>query len=333
MRKLILTGLLIAVGTFARVFAQQEPQFTQYMLNGIYFNPAYAGADGNTRFSALQRTQYYGYQATRDVGGQQSTQLITFAMPLPKFKSGIGVHFANDKIGPVRSTEIQVNLAHHLMVGEGKLSLGVRGGYFSRILDYSVLIPFENDPNLKAGTESDNNLDFGFGAWYTAEKFYAGVSVARLNEASFNLGVSNTFQLRRTVYLTGGYTLQINDQLKATPSLLLTTDFKDVSKFDVGGLVTYQDQFFGGINFRSGIASYSSIAEGDVTKYTVSDVGIIAGISFLTNNAMRVAYSFDAVLPNADALAPTSHEISLSYVIPTITRTPRPIIRSPRYRR
>lgn len=333
MRKILLTVLLFIGCFIAKVSAQQEPQFTQYMLNGIYFNPAYAGADNNTRFSALQRTQYYGYQATRDEGGQQSTQLITFAMPLPKWKSGVGVHFVNDKIGPVRSTEVQVNLAHHIMLGEGKLSVGIRGGYFSRVLDYSGLIPFENDPNLGKGSISDNNLDFGFGAWYTAEKYYLGLSMARLNEASFNLGASSTFQLRRTTYLTGGYTIQINDKLKATPSALITTDFKDVSKFDIGGLVTYQDQYFGGINFRSGVASYNNVSNGDVTKYTVSDIGIIAGISFLKNNAMRVAYSFDAVLPNAEALAPTSHEISLSYVIPSIARTPRPIIRSPRYRR
>ena len=333
MRKILLSVLLLTGCFIGQVSAQQEPQFTQYMLNGLYFNPAYAGADNTTRFSALQRTQYYGYSATRDAGGEQNTQLITFAMPLPKLKSGIGLHFVNDKIGPIRSTEVQVNLAHHLMIGEGKLSLGVRGGYFARVLDNSLFIPFENDPNLKSGTETASNLDFGFGAWYTAENFYLGLSMARLNEASFNLGVSNTFQLRRTTYLTGGYTIQINDQLKATPSALFTTDFKDVSKFDIGGLVTFQDQYFGGINFRSGVASYNTLAEGDVTKYTVSDIGIIAGISFLKNNAMRVAYSFDAVLPNAEALAPTSHEISLSYVLPSLTRNPRPIIRSPRYRR
>lgn len=333
MRKILLTVLLFTGCFISKVSAQQEPQFTQYMLNGLYFNPAYAGADNNTRFSALQRTQYYGYSATRDVGGEQNTQLITFAMPLPKLKSGIGVHFVNDRIGPVRSTELQVNLAHHIMLGSGKLSVGLRGGYFTRVLDYSVLIPFENDPNLRNGTESNSNIDLGFGAWYTAENYYLGLSMTRLNEASFNLGASNTFQLRRTTYLTGGYTIQINDQLKATPSALITTDFKDVSKFDIGGLVTFQDQYFGGINFRSGVASYNTAISGDVTKYTVSDIGIIAGISFLKNNAMRVAYSFDAVLPNADALAPTSHEISLSYVLPSVTRTPRPFIRSPRYRR
>jgi len=305
------------------------------MFNGLYYNPAYAGADNTTRFSTTQRTQYYGYTPTnpRDNIGAQNTQLLTFSMPIQKIKSGFGVHIANDKIGPVKSSEVQLNFSHHINLGEGKLSIGLRGGYFARSLNYDILVPFEKESTIPTGSIKDNNFDLGLGAWYTASNFYAGISMARLNQATFNLGAKNTYQLRRTTYLTGGYTLDINENIKVTPSVLITTDFKDVSKFDIGGLATYQNVYFAGLNFRSGVASYNNLASGNVTKYTVSDLGIIAGLYFLKDNAMRVAYSFDAVLPNADALAPTSHEISLSYILPVITRTPRIQMRTPRYRK
>jgi len=310
------------------------------MFNGLYYNPAYAGADNTTRFSTTQRTQYYGYTPTnpRDNIGAQNTQLLTFSMPMSTlFQSmknmGVGIHIANDKIGPVKSTEFQASYSYHINIGESKLSFGFRYGTFFRSLNYDILVPFEKESTIPTGSIKDNNFDLGLGAWYTASNFYAGISMARLNQATFNLGAKNTYQLRRTTYLTGGYTLDINENIKVTPSVLITTDFKDVSKFDIGGLATYQNVYFAGLNFRSGVASYNNLASGNVTKYTVSDLGIIAGLYFLKDNAMRVAYSFDAVLPNADALAPTSHEISLSYILPVITRTPRIQMRTPRYRK
>ncbi|NBO61912.1 MAG: type IX secretion system membrane protein PorP/SprF, partial [Flavobacteriia bacterium] len=36
--------LTLVVFSFCRVFAQQEPQFTQYFDNTLFQNPAYAGS-------------------------------------------------------------------------------------------------------------------------------------------------------------------------------------------------------------------------------------------------------------------------------------------------
>ncbi len=42
MKKWLITGLFVIAG-FIQAYAQQDAQFSQYMFNGIYINPAYAG--------------------------------------------------------------------------------------------------------------------------------------------------------------------------------------------------------------------------------------------------------------------------------------------------
>jgi hypothetical protein len=42
------------------IYAQQEPQYTQYMYNTTVVNPAYAGSKGNTKIFGLYRTQWVG---------------------------------------------------------------------------------------------------------------------------------------------------------------------------------------------------------------------------------------------------------------------------------
>ena len=55
MRKIYL-GLLLAVGFFSEVSAQQDPHYTQYMYNMSVMNPAYAGSKEN--LSLLQTTRH-----------------------------------------------------------------------------------------------------------------------------------------------------------------------------------------------------------------------------------------------------------------------------------
>ena len=57
------------------VHAQQDAQISQYMFNALYYNPAYAGVEGVTKFSALHRSQWTGYEPTVGEGGATNTQL------------------------------------------------------------------------------------------------------------------------------------------------------------------------------------------------------------------------------------------------------------------
>ena len=57
MRKIYL-GLLLALGFFSGVSAQQDPHYTQYMYNMSVMNPAYAGSKENLSLGLLHRKQW-----------------------------------------------------------------------------------------------------------------------------------------------------------------------------------------------------------------------------------------------------------------------------------
>ena len=69
--------LLLFFFEISSLMAQQDPQFTQYMYNGMYYNPAFAGKEGGFRFSALHRSQWLNYTTNSGQGGAPITQLVT----------------------------------------------------------------------------------------------------------------------------------------------------------------------------------------------------------------------------------------------------------------
>jgi len=73
---------LFLAATASNVSAQQDAQFSQYMFNSIYVTPAAAGIDGVTRFTALHRSQWLGYESSFGGGGAPTSQLITFSTPI-----------------------------------------------------------------------------------------------------------------------------------------------------------------------------------------------------------------------------------------------------------
>ena len=92
MRKIYYIVFLIASFT---AHAQQDAQFTHFIYNQLLLNPATAGSDNVTRFQAIYRTQYQGYQSTFDDGGAPVTQVISANIPLKMIKGGVGITFVN----------------------------------------------------------------------------------------------------------------------------------------------------------------------------------------------------------------------------------------------
>lgn len=60
-KRIIIWGLsLLGVGFLPPLYAQQDPQYTQYMYNTTMINPAYAGSRGTLNVFGMYRTQWVG---------------------------------------------------------------------------------------------------------------------------------------------------------------------------------------------------------------------------------------------------------------------------------
>ncbi len=311
-------GLLIVVLIISSISlrAQQDPQFSQYMLNSLYYNPAYAGIPGATSFTAIHRTQWLGYESTFDGGGNPNTQVISANFPILKFNSGAGLHVVNDNLGALNNLEIQAAYAYHISVRNAKLSLGIRGGMYSQSINFDQYRWVDpDDPLRQSGKESQFRPDAAAGIYYRAPKYFLGASLNHLINSKFDFGNDSLRNaLESHMYFTGGYDYQLNYDIMLRPSLIVKTDFKTYS-FDISLMATFRENLWGGFSFRQSDA-----------------VTAIVGYSFMKDDSFSVGYAFDYTVKAQRAKNETSHELLISYTLPVLSSGERRIIRTPRFR-
>jgi len=310
--------LLLFIGLFLSKFsvAQQDPEFTQFMENKMYYNPAYAGVEGVSKLSLLVRSKWTGYTGTFDDGGAPTTEVLTMSAPIYKLNSGFGAYIINDNLGTLNTLALMGSYAYHVAVKDAKLSFGVSGGFYSQSIDFdNYRANNPDDPLLLNGQQTQFRGDMGAGVFYQAKKLYGSISVSHLLNPSFSYG-SDVLRnsLEPTLYLMGGYDYDITYNLELTPSLLVQSDFNEYL-INLGAIVTYNNKFWGGLTY----------------KYLES-ASLIAGMSLLKSNALQISYGFDYIVHNQQAKQATSNEIRMSYALPINPFGSRKVVRTPRFR-
>jgi len=313
-RKILVLIVLLAV--IKPVLGQQDAQFSQYMFNDLYNNPAYSGVMGVTNFTMLYRSQWTGYTGTYDEGGAPNSFLASFNTPILRLRSGAGFYFINDVIGNRNNVQFMGSYAYHLGVGNGKLSFGLRAGIFGQAIDISQYRAVQpNDPLLAYGKEYQYRPDMGVGIYYKAEKYHASVAINHILNTEFDFGSDSLRNaLENNMVIGGGYKYELNYDIILTPALLVKTDFVSYS-FDISVLGTYREKFWGGLSYRQSEA-----------------VVALLGVNLLKDKSLKLGYSFDYVIQAQKAKQATSHELLLSYNMPAVTGGGKKIIRTPRFR-
>lgn len=323
--------------------AQQDAQFSHYMFNNMYTNPGYSGVEGLTRATLLHRSQWLGYQGT-DEGGAPTTQLLSLSHPLkilgsPTTNSGVGFGLTHDLLGPWRIINLQGSYAYHIKLQNGGvLGAGLGLGFLSQSIDGSVLRASEDDDVIIDGIGSSVATQFkpdiSIGVHYQTRKYSAGLSLRHVGKSEFDFNVnpdSIASKLARHLYLTGSYNLFLSQNLLVVPSVVVQSDLAETS-FNYGAVASLNNyKYWGGITLRQSISSQE--AGSASRKLSNDDIVLLIGMSFLSDNELRVGYSFDLVTRGAAAKNPTSHEIMLSYVIPVNPEDKFTPIRTPRYRK
>lgn len=298
------------------VYAQQDAQFSQYMFNTIFYNPAYAGVEGVTKISAVHRSQWAGFTPSfGDDGGAPNTQMLSLNTPVLRFRSGAAFHAVRDQLGAQSNLELLVSYAYHLGIKNSKLSFGIRAGIISQSLDFDKFRPIEPDPLIKGGKESQVRPDMAVGVYWQSEKYYAGISANHILKSEFDFAVDELRNsLENNLTFTAGYDYEFNYNLIITPSVLVKSDLNTYS-FDASVVGTYNDKLWAGLSFRQGDA-----------------VIALLGYKLLKDNSLSAGYSFDYIIEGEDAKAATSHEFVLSYTLPVTAAGGKKIIRTPRFR-
>ncbi|MDO8968513.1 MAG: type IX secretion system membrane protein PorP/SprF [Algoriphagus sp.] len=310
--------VLILLLNAVSAYGQQDAQFTQYMYNGMFYNPALAGKEGGYRFSVLHRSQWINYTTSSGQGGAPITQLITAEGRLEGKNIGYGLSIVNDQIGAAGNLEINLKAGYHKKINRATLSFGGYAGIFSSSLDYGEIIVVNPEPTLpNAGKEGQLALDFGAGILYDRGHYYLGLSSKHLNQPAFDFGDgAYANQLKNHSYVLFGYRIRPIGQLRIEPSLLIKTVSFNNFSYDVSVMATHQNKINAGLAYRG-----------------EESISLILGYSLLRDNSLKLGYAFDLVTGGLDAKSPTSHELMLRYVLSSSNREiERVIQRTPRFR-
>ncbi len=196
MKKILLPFFALSLFLCAKTFAQQDAQFTQYMFNKLYFNPATAGVEHEyNELTVIHRSQWAGYDPTFSTDGKPpTTQIMSFSMPFPRKESaeynnwGFGLNLQNDNAGNFNYVRAKLGIAYHLETKAGKLSFGVSSGIDNIRLDGSQLRFVDPSDDLnRPESQSDAKFDLDAGIYFNSTKFFIGVATTGLFGSEYDL--------------------------------------------------------------------------------------------------------------------------------------------------
>ncbi len=291
--------LLLITGTTGIVNAQYDAMFTQFMNNEMFINPAYTGTKEALALNALHRQQWMGFGDGRPV-----TTTFSAHAPLMANKMGVGLSFLNENIGVLDRNLIYASYAYHLQVNERDyLSLGLMGGVHLQLNKFADVSTLQSgDPEFSANTPTVATPNFGFGAYYHNDKFYAGVSIPRMIDDNIQVNSSGTVVKDLTVefksfhyYLMAGRLFNVNHNLKLKPQAMVKMAQGAQTELDFNVSALIKERLWVGASYRTG-----------------ADVSGLLGV-YITPQ-MLLGYSYDFALTKMQDYTTGSHELSLSYV-------------------
>jgi len=272
---------------------QLAPVTSQYVLNPLSINPAYAGKRGALNIAAFYRRQWAG------IPGAPETMTLAADAPFLDSKLGLGFSITNDKIGVTKETHFLTNYSYKINMDKGSLSLGLGAGLITTNTAWSDLVVLDpGDENYLTNSRVFVVPDFTFGAYYLNQNYFAGLSIPKLLGYKFNYD-KNRYTLmvnpgKYNYLLNAGYVYTLNQKIKLFPSTLITISPGEKLLIDLNAYVSLNDRIWGGVSYRNG-RSLGALCQ------------------FAINNQFRVAYTYDFDFGKLGQYSNGSHEIMIRY--------------------
>jgi type IX secretion system PorP/SprF family membrane protein len=305
MRKIYL-GLLLALGFFSGVSAQQDPHYTQYMYNMSVMNPAYAGSKENLSMGLLHRRQWI------ELEDAPTTSTLFGHSPVGK-NVGLGLSVVSDKIGPVEENNVYGDFSYTLKLGgEHKLALGLKAGLtlHNVALNSRIASTLPDPTDGVFGADVSNSyFNFGTGAFYYTNKYYLGLSVPNMMRSKHLDFDGRSYGSETSHYFfTGGYVFDINENVKFKPFFMAKSSFEAPASWDVSTNFMFKDKFEIGGTYRL-------------------DDSFGAMVNYAVTPTLKIGYAYDHIVSDLKVTTPSSHEIILLFDV----NFSKKVSRSPRY--
>ena len=285
-------------------YAQQLPQYSQYMLNDFAMNPAIAGKSMD--YWEMKSNNRYQWVGITDA---PRTYVLSLNGPLANRKMGLGGTLFTDIVGPTRRLGINFSYAYSLKINETyKLNLGISAGVLQYSVDgHKLILQDYSDLVLTSQYKSALLPDFGTGAYLYSDKIFVSLSIPQLYNAQVKFKDtqhSDLSRIRPHFYLFGGYKIDLQNNFEIEPSIMLKWRDPTPMKIDLGLRAVYRKIVWLGAYFR--------------TRDAISAI-----VGYLHNDQLMVGYSFDFTTTRLRNYSTGTHEIMLGLKFNSPKENPR----------
>ncbi len=316
------------------VSAQQQPYYTQYILNNFILNPALAGIENYWDSKVSYRNQWVGLE------GAPTTLYLTINAPLgkteydhetpttvpdlqaknlgakqflmeytaPPAHSGVGFTILNDKTGPLSRIAAYGSYAYHVPVGvKTSLSFGLSLGVQEVNVDVTEVNFGQANPidpaALGSGYLNKLEPDVNAGLWLSNKSFFVGLSALQIIPVPINSSNGNTTngvtlvegKLIPHTFLTAGYKIIASDDINILPSVMIRYVQPLPVGFDVNAKIQFQDLLWLGFSYR-----YNQ--------------GYAAMMGINISSTINLGYSYDYTTTQLNTVSSGTHEIVLGFL-------------------
>ena len=273
------------------LFAQQLPQYSQYMLNDFVLNPAIAGRSDYWEAKSNNRYQWVG------IPDAPRTYMLSMQGPFKNLKMGIGGNIYTDIVGPTRRTGIDLSYAYHIKISKNyKLSLGISGGIVQYAVDGSKITTHDpGDPVLSANYQSTIVPDIGAGIYFYSKKLSVSLGFPQIYQANLKFFVdqaTNQSKLAQHFYGLVSYKFSLGQDFILEPCVLVKYVAPVPVQLDAGAKLTYKNAVWIGANYRTGDA-------------------VSALMGYMFKNWLMFGYSYDYSITPIRKYNSGTHEIML----------------------
>jgi type IX secretion system PorP/SprF family membrane protein len=302
--------LLLFLGMMIRpehLSAQQDPQYSQYMFNGLAFNPAYAGSREAITGVFLLRKQWV------QIDGAPFTGSFSLHAPSRNLRHGFGFNFVHDRLGITRQNFAALSYAFRFPVGPGTLSLGLRGGLTNFTNRYSDIVTIDPD-QINPGINLTATLPrVGTGLYYNTERFYLGLSAPNIlagryfrYQDQFAQQLASNQEIH--YFGTVGVAIPLSSRIDFRPSVVAKYVNNAPLEFDLNAALFFNQTIWVGAGYRTGDA-------------------VIFMLEYVSRKGMRIGYAYDLTVTELSRVNTGSHEIMIGFDL-GLTKTK---IITPRY--
>lgn len=315
--------LFISIIGIANVFAQQKPQYTQYIFNNYLLNPALSGIENYMDIKVGHREQWSGIENSPKTSfisahwNLSDEYLWKNPLSLPETGNdpmsrsylqhytsspahhGMGIMAISDKTGPISRLDVGLTYAYHLQLsGLYNLSVGVYGGVSRIALDVNDLtLENANDPALSNVLAAQFKPDLGVGTWYYGPSFFAGLAIQQIIPQKLAFTNSTNYTEGKTVphvFLTAGYKFFLDEEISVVPSAMVKKIPSLPVSFDTNIKFSYKDKIWLGGSYRKS-DSFSAM------------------LGFNFKNFVNLTYAYDITTSALKTVSSGSHEIVLGF--------------------